>query len=746
MRRPITDGYRHSLVLAVGLTLFATGALARPGKPPPAQSTWKAHGLEHTHRRIQPAEREPDVAPELLREEPALATASRALLACDTAAFAAASGPSLVTLVKGSTEECINTLFGVTGTQAGQVFMESKMVTIATALTPNAQLYVGDNTAQTLQLILFLRAGYYVQFYQSGAVGSYGTALRSAIRPALAAFIANCHFRDVNDAHGTVLQEFVTLIDSAGETAWHLGTFKGLLDRFNDTTVASSSMRGATNSVFNGLYRGHYNTDFVTAVRADTSILDSLDSFITRTRHLLATSNQYLTVNAARELARFLQHPGTLQTLTRLKVKGVFDNHSMTGPTAGLWVGTAEMAEYYDRANCAWYGICDFRRTVEQTVLGTTHTCGATLRLRVQDMTASQLTQSCEQLAAQESYFHDKLKTNRVPVASDNNTSLEVVVFDSRFDYQTYAGVLFGVTTHSGGMYLEGDPAASGNQARFIAYEAEWLRPTFEIWNLRHEYIHYLDGRFNMKGDFTASSSQPTIWWIEGLAEYISKQDDNDSAVTSGTGRVFQLSQILRNDYNSGADRVYSWGYLATRFMFERHPDQVGTFLAQFRAGNYSAYRQSLDALGTVNDAEFHSWILCVAATTDPSTCVPPDSGPPPGTTPPCTAANGQRLDNGCYRGPLASTGSALYFYLYMPPGARNLRFKASGGTGNADLYIRAGTWPTTTTYDYRPYLPGNDETVEIPTPMTGGYYYLMLAGRTPFSDVKLEAHFDGAP
>ncbi|MCP3163931.1 M9 family metallopeptidase [Myxococcus qinghaiensis] len=746
MRRPLTDAYRHPLVFAVGFTLFATGALARPAKPPPAESTWRVHGLEHTHRRIQPAEREPDIAPELLREAPAPTATARSLLACDTGAFAVATGPQLITLVKGSTEACLNTLFGVTGTQAAQVFAESKMVTVATALTSNAQQYAGDNTAQTLQLLLFLRAGYYVQFYQSGVVGSYGTALRNAIRPALAAFIANSHFTDVNDTHGPVLQEFVTLIDSAGETAWNLDTLRGLLDRFNDTTVASSSMRGATNSVFNGLYRGQYNADFVTAVRADPSILDSLESFITRTRHLLATSNQYLTVNAARELARFLQHSGNLQTLTRFKVKGVFDNHAMTGPTAGLWVGTAEMAEYYDRANCAWYGICDFRRRVEQTVLGTTHTCGATLRLRVQDMTASQLTQSCAQLATQESSFHDKLQTNRVPVASDNNTSLEVVVFDSRFDYQTYAGVLFGVTTNSGGMYLEGDPAASGNQARFIAYEAEWLRPTFEIWNLRHEYIHYLDGRFNMKGDFPTSSSQPTIWWIEGLAEYLSKQEDNGSAVTSGTSRAFQLSQILRNDYNSGADRVYSWGYLATRFMFERHPDQVNAFLAQFRAGNYSAYRQSLDALGTANDAEFHSWILCVATTTDPSTCVPPDSGPPPGTTPPCTAASSQKLDNGCYRGPLASTGSALYFYLYMPPGATHLRFKASGGTGNADLYVRAGTWPTATEYDHRPYLPGNEESVEIHTPMTGGYYYLMLVARTPYSDVKLEAHFDGAP
>lgn len=509
--------------------------------------------------------------------------------------------------------------------------------------------------------------------------------------------------------------------------------------------MASWYMRSATNNVFVGLFRGHYNDDFVAAVQQDASIIDSLDSFGLRTEHLLGTDNQYLSVNAARELSRFLQYPGTLQTKTRPKVKALITSHSMTGPTAGVWVGAAEMADFYDGANCAYYGICDFRRALEQAVLRVTHNCGATLRMRAQEMTATQLAQSCDQLATQESYFHDKLKTGRLPVANDNNTSLEMVIFDSSLDYQTYAGALFGIDTNNGGMYLEGDPAASGNQARFIAYEAEWVRPAFEIWNLRHEYVHYLDGRFNMKGGFGDSISQPTIWWIEGLGEYVSKKDDNASAVDLGTSKRFQLSQILRNDYNSGTERVYYWGYLAVRFMFERHPAQVDTFVGQFRAGNYTGYRTSLDSLGSANDAEFHQWIDCVSTAADPSTCANPDPGPGPGSGTQCTGADTRMLDNGCYRGPLAGN-DIQYFYLWVPAGARNLRFQMSGGTGNADLYVRANQWPSTTAYDYRPYLAGNDEVVDIPSPLTGVYYYAMVRARAAFAGVKLEARFDAAP
>src|SRR5690606_31167499 len=96
-----------------------------------------------------------------------------------------------------------------------------------------AASYAGNNNSGALQLIVFLRAGYYVQYGAPADVGEYGAALKNAIRPALDAFVANAHFKDVNDAHGEVLTEFVTLIDSAGENAHQLTTIKGLLDRYN---------------------------------------------------------------------------------------------------------------------------------------------------------------------------------------------------------------------------------------------------------------------------------------------------------------------------------------------------------------------------------------------------------------------------------------------------------------------------------------------------------------------------------
>ncbi|MGP1667543.1 MAG: M9 family metallopeptidase N-terminal domain-containing protein, partial [Rhodanobacter sp.] len=306
---------------------------------------------------------------------------SRGLMAaaatCDVNAMASATGSNLVAQIRAaSVDGCINTLFSVNGSTAAQLFNEAKMVTVASALRTDSSSYQGNNNTGTLQLILFLRAGYYQQYYNPTDVGNYGTALGNAIRPALDAFVANPHFRDVNDAHGAVLTEFVTLIDSSGENAHQLNTIKGILDRYQASYHNYWYMMSATNNVFTVLFRGHYNADFVSAVQSDSSIATSLSGFVSRNAAEAGTDNEYLLTNAARELARFSQY-ATLKPTIRPLVKSILDRYSMTGTGASIWVGTADVVDYYDSANCSYYGICNFRTQLAQTVLPVTYQCSA---------------------------------------------------------------------------------------------------------------------------------------------------------------------------------------------------------------------------------------------------------------------------------------------------------------------------------------------------------------------------------
>src|SRR5690606_18608558 len=60
---------------------------------------------------------------------------------------------------------------------------------------------------------------------------------------------------------------------------------------------------------------------------------------------------------------------------------------------------------------------------------------------------------------------------------------------------------------------------------------------------------------------------------------------------------------------------------------------------------------------------------------------------------------------------------------------------------GDADLYVRSGSAPTTTSYDCRPYQSGNNETCTFAAP-TAGTYHVMVRGYSAFSGVTLTANY----
>ena len=106
---------------------------------------------------------------------------------------------------------------------------------------------------------------------------------------------------------------------------------------------------------------------------------------------------------------------------------------------------------------------------------------------------------------------------------------------------------------------------------------------------------------------------------------------------------------------------------------------------------------------------------------------------PPPATCTPVTV-----LSNGvAVTGISATTGGQKCYSLAVPAGASNLKFDVSGGTGDADLYTKFGSAPTTSTYDCRPYASGNTENCTVAAPSTGTYY-AMLNSYASFSGVQL--------
>lgn len=262
-------------------------------------------------------------------------------------------------------------------------------------------------------------------------------------------------------------------------------------------------------------------------------------------------------------------------------------------------------------------GYCTPIRAEE--ILPFSHTCSPTLSLRAQDLNQEQAEQICRELGDEEQRFHRVMETGWQPVTDDNNRSLELVVFDSSDDWSRYGGALFdGVSTDNGGIYIEGDPARQDNQARFFAYEAQRKRPAFQVWNLRHEYVHYLDSRFNLYGNLGHYPLNRTTWWAEGLAEYIAHGQcfaRGLNAVTqSPAGQRPSLQSILHLDYKSGSEMVYSWSYTVHRFLNEtgRRDSWLAMARALRQADRSKAmadYERVMEQLITNDSQAYRDWV-----------------------------------------------------------------------------------------------------------------------------------------
>jgi serine protease len=88
------------------------------------------------------------------------------------------------------------------------------------------------------------------------------------------------------------------------------------------------------------------------------------------------------------------------------------------------------------------------------------------------------------------------------------------------------------------------------------------------------------------------------------------------------------------------------------------------------------------------------------------------------------------------------STQHNKYFSLAgVPANATNLKFTLSGGTGDADMYVRFNALPTESTYDCAPYVNGNNEVCSMAT--QAGTWYVMLDAYSSYTGATLVATYD---
>jgi len=86
-----------------------------------------------------------------------------------------------------------------------------------------------------------------------------------------------------------------------------------------------------------------------------------------------------------------------------------------------------------------------------------------------------------------------------------------------------------------------------------------------------------------------------------------------------------------------------------------------------------------------------------------------------------------------------ASANSWTYYELEVPECMTSMTVSMSGGTGDADLYVKYGAKPTANSYNCRPFETGNTESCDF-SEVQAGTYHLGIKAYEAFNGVNLNS------
>ncbi|MEU2544378.1 collagenase [Streptomyces roseolus] len=507
---------------------------------------------------------------------------------------------------------CLSGLLWTWDARLAPVMSDAHVQAVAQRISGLAAAHDGRNSSHLEEMFTYLHAVAYHDFSRD-EIDLTDAPTVDAVRRAIAAFGSAARTFDVTASNARTLREALYAGSAPGLRQHQLGLIAKVLATMDpahpatnlDPAWAGAALAGLSVNYL-GIHSGNQDAAFHAAVAADPGYRAVFKAFAGHT-HLKGTANAWVARDALSEYGRFGEIAG-------LRGGIVADLGAMIGPVERAWgSGSQPWAKivswlnFYDA--CAPYGVC--KADIEARIFPHTYTydtgTGAALKVRtgLDRATVDQLYYASKQVKAQ---FHRVVGSDR-PLAGDPNTTLNIVLYGSRADYENYHPILTGYDTDNGGIYIENGATFYTYQRRVPQDSSLTLEELF-----RHEYTHYLNGRFAVPGFFGQGpwyQGDRTTFMDEGTAEFFDGATRDDGiavrkslvrsiiADTAGGGPRMNLRQILHATYDGDGFRFYSYAGTFFEFLWTERPSLIREMYTRLRnddVAGYDAWRERLSS------------------------------------------------------------------------------------------------------------------------------------------------------
>ncbi|MER5866603.1 collagenase [Kitasatospora sp. NPDC002040] len=462
------------------------------------------------------------------------------------------------------------------------------------------QLSAADNgtgAAHLYELWTFLHATVYFDWTQGG-IDVTDAATLAAIQQAVTAYGNSPHAFDDTELAGVTIREMTTTAGSVGLRQNNLGLAKRILAKFAPGTRIADSWGWGTAGLaalnLNFLGVGNQDPAFLPQVVADPSYRAAFKVFAGYA-HLKGTQNEWMARDGVGEYGRFGQIAGLRAGITA-EIGGLLaTTKAAFGEYSGPWIKVVGWANTF--GNCAEFGVCTDKIEAKLFPYTYSYDNGAVaVRTALDRATVDQMYYASKQVKTQ---FFRVLGTD-VPLAGDTNATLNIHLYATRSDYEVYHPLLTGMATNNGGIYIE-------RGATFYTYQRTPAESYLTLEELfRHEYTHYLNGRWATPGYFGEArwyAKDLTTAMDEGTAEFFdgSTRDQGVKVRRSLVAKLasdeaagiprLTVDQLLHASYDdTPAFHFYNYAGTFYEFLWAEHPARLREMYGYLRADDPAGF------------------------------------------------------------------------------------------------------------------------------------------------------------
>ncbi|AAS71317.1 collagenase ColA [Leptospira interrogans] len=512
------------------------------------------------------------------------------------------------------------------------IYSQENMLEVVNRLNDLAPFYNGNNDLNFIQLFRMFWAGYYVKHSHPSLPFDTNQISQALVTP-MQIFASSAHFLDGTNDAGKVLEFFFTVADSTkiGHTIYpRILSF--LEATINDPQRLRNNLSQAIalNAVFR-LFQRHIHSnsnEFLTMI--DYRLISKLRRLALDTS-LNTDSQVWIINNAIFGLDRIYEYLPSFQPVIASVMTDVLETYPYISEPYLL--GIKALTRHSDCANLRIGRIClsDIKETVKKAVLSNTYYFDDKTQIVHTALSIDEIQPLYHALKQVESQFF-RLIGIHAPVSGDTTDSITMYVYKSRKDYETFHPFLFDLSTDNGGIYIERDKTLYTYQRT----PAESIYTLEEL--LRHEYSHYLVGRFIIPGLWSQTSAHDNerlTWFEEGIAEFLTGSSSREihprksliSEIKRDGSSRMDVSKILTARYGDFKFYRYSGNFF--NYLYTYKKDTLKDLISALRDSNIQTFDFLIDqmshdtGLNTSFQAYLDYLVSNVDNLTDPSTPAP---------------------------------------------------------------------------------------------------------------------------